>query len=178
MTAKSFFSIKRYFLVFETRYLTALPYFLLSNMAATSTKNNILTAQSPKDCLSSHLSDSNQEKQDQQPLILSKKAEKKLLKAERFAASKVERRARQKIIKKEKQKERRIRSEAEDGNNIQPPCKRQRLLQPFGARVVVDLGFDDKMSDKVCYIVMFMHFIDIKFYSGDRLVVFSTRLHI
>lgn len=93
---------------------------------------------------------------------LSKKAQKKLRKAERLAALKTERRAREKAAKKEKRKEKAAkRAAGEEDPASSPsawtrPSKRARLQAEdtsskltFGARVVVDLGFDHLMNDKV-----------------------------
>ncbi|TDL29643.1 hypothetical protein BD410DRAFT_780115 [Rickenella mellea] len=84
---------------------------------------------------------------------LSKNAQKRQLKAERIAAQKVERRAREKAAKKEKAKIRaEKRAAGEEVDELQAPKpKKPRISGPdakFGARIVVDLGFDDKMSDR------------------------------
>lgn len=98
-----------------------------------------------------------------EPQPLSKKAQKKLRKAEFLAERKLERRAREKEKKKEKKRERAERiaagedvdTAAEDDGRAK---KRAKLSHgaprnAFGARVVVDLGFDDKMSEKVrCFL--------------------------
>lgn len=93
-----------------------------------------------------------------QPQILSKNAQKKLRKAELFAERKLERRAREKEKKKEKKRERAERiaaGEEEEGPEDDVRAKKRAKLnhglprKAFGARVVVDLGFDDKMSEKV-----------------------------
>lgn len=94
-----------------------------------------------------------------EPQPLSKNAQKKLRKAEFIAERKLERRAREKEKKKEKKRERAERiaagedvdTAAEDDGRAK---KRAKLSHgaprnAFGARVVVDLGFDDKMSEKV-----------------------------
>lgn len=92
---------------------------------------------------------------------LSKKAQKKAAKQAYFAERKLERRAREKEAKKEKKRQRRERQERiaagevvsdddEDGGT-QPERKKARKegpIRPFNARVAVDLGFDDMMSDK------------------------------
>ncbi|KAF8514849.1 guanine-1-methyltransferase-domain-containing protein [Hysterangium stoloniferum] len=83
---------------------------------------------------------------------LSKKAQKRLLKAERFAATKAEWRAREKEKKREKKAKRK--AEAEAANDGESPAKKRRVvatLPPkilYRARVVIDLGFDDLMSEK------------------------------
>ncbi|KNZ76052.1 tRNA (guanine-N(1)-)-methyltransferase [Termitomyces sp. J132] len=81
------------------------------------------------------------------PQSLSKNALKKAARAERFAAYKVERRAREKEAKKEKKRMLRAKCAAgEIGEDEKRRKKKPRLH--FGGRVVVDLGFDDKMNEK------------------------------
>jgi tRNA (guanine9-N1)-methyltransferase len=92
-------------------------------------------------------------------LPLSKKAQKKAAKAARFASQKLERRAREKEAKKEKKRLKRAAQEQDqDGEGEGEDAitrKRAKVLKStgpttkFGARLVVDLGFDDKMTDKV-----------------------------
>jgi len=94
------------------------------------------------------------------PPQLSKKAQKKAAKAARYAAQKLERRAREKEGKKEKKRikaEKRAAGELEE-DEAHAEEERQRAMKraktgagqkPFGARVCVDLGFDDMMNDKV-----------------------------
>ena len=91
--------------------------------------------------------------QDGTSIPLSKNAIKKAAKAARFAALKLERRAREKEAKKEKK---RIRAEKraagelgddEEEEEMKRPMKRPKL--EFGGTVVVDLGFDSMMNDKV-----------------------------
>jgi tRNA (guanine9-N1)-methyltransferase len=85
---------------------------------------------------------------DRSPAPLSKSAQKKAIKAERYAALKLERRAREKEAKKQKK---RLLAEkralAPDDSDDRPVHKKQRV--EWGARIIVDLGFDDKMTDKV-----------------------------
>ncbi|PPQ66729.1 hypothetical protein CVT26_009530 [Gymnopilus dilepis] len=87
-------------------------------------------------------------KAEQQPM--SKNALKKAAKAERLAAVKQERRAREKQAKKEKKRQRaekRAAGELEDEEEE----RRKRAKRPrleFGGTVLVDLGFDDMMSEK------------------------------
>lgn len=90
---------------------------------------------------------------EQQPL--SKKAQKKLAKAAYIAEKKLERRAAEKERKKEKKRalaEKRAAGELE-GEEAGRDRKRQKIEQgprtPFGARIVIDLGFDDKMTENV-----------------------------
>lgn len=83
---------------------------------------------------------------------LSKNALKKARKAELIAERKLERRAREREKRKEKKRQRSERIAAgEDVSDDGRSKKRAKLSAPkapFGARVVVDLSFDDKMSDK------------------------------
>ena len=82
---------------------------------------------------------------------LSKKAQKKAAKVARYAEQKAERRAREKERKKLK------RAVAQPGPHDEdeavPQAKRVKLdpspQTKFGARLVIDLGFDDKMTEKV-----------------------------
>ncbi|TFK93636.1 hypothetical protein K466DRAFT_460837, partial [Polyporus arcularius HHB13444] len=88
---------------------------------------------------------------DGQPL--SKKAQKRLAKAAYIAERKKERRAAEKERKKEKKRalaEKRAAGEL-DEEEAARDRKRQKTEQgprtPFNARIVVDLGFDDKMTE-------------------------------
>ncbi|TFK43841.1 guanine-1-methyltransferase-domain-containing protein [Crucibulum laeve] len=81
---------------------------------------------------------------------LSKSALKKAAKAERFAALKIERRAREKEAKKEKKRvraEKRATGELDDDEEERNRQKKRPRLQ-FGGKVVVDLGFDEMMNEK------------------------------
>lgn len=89
-------------------------------------------------------------------LPLSKNARKRLLKAERYAASKAERRARDKEKKRERAAKRRAATPDALGDAERRAAKRRKMdavkLGPknvFQARVVIDLAFDDLMSEKV-----------------------------
>ncbi|KAG8904763.1 tRNA (guanine(9)-N(1))-methyltransferase [Tulasnella sp. 403] len=87
------------------------------------------------------------------PTTLSKNAQKRLAKEARLARMKLERRAREKLMKKEKKKlkaEKRAAGEILSGPSDEPPNKKARLekRQPFNARVVIDLGFDEMMHAK------------------------------
>jgi hypothetical protein len=91
---------------------------------------------------------------DTLPAPLSKSAQKKALKATRLAALKVERRAREKLAKKEKKRalaERRANGLVDDKDDGHRSSKRARANDrvEWGGRVVVDLGFDELMSEKV-----------------------------
>jgi len=80
----------------------------------------------------------------------SKSSLKKAARREKFAASKLERRAREKLAKKEKKRvkaEKRAAGEL-DSDDEPPKPKKRRVGPPFGGRVVVDLGFDEKMTEK------------------------------
>jgi hypothetical protein len=91
---------------------------------------------------------------------LSKNAQKKAAKAARFAAQKHERRAKEKESKKEKKRmkaQKRAAGEL-DEEEVQEEEEKKRMMKrartgagqnPFGARVCVDLGFDNMMTDKV-----------------------------
>jgi hypothetical protein len=91
---------------------------------------------------------------------LSKNAQKKAAKVARFAAQKLERRAKEKEAKKEKKRikaQKRAAGELEE-DEVQEEEEKKRMMKRaktgsgqklFGARVCVDLGFDDMMTDKV-----------------------------
>jgi tRNA (guanine9-N1)-methyltransferase len=88
----------------------------------------------------------------------SKSSLKKAAKAERLAAVKLERRAREKAARKLKKRttaEKRAAGELDSDEEKEAAAraaKRARLTgkkQPFGARVVIDVAFDDKMSERV-----------------------------
>lgn len=82
---------------------------------------------------------------------LSKKAQKRTAKAARYAELKAERRAREKERKKMKRAA--AQSDPHDEDTAVPQPKRVKLDPPsltkFKAKLVIDLGFDDKMSEKV-----------------------------
>ena len=83
---------------------------------------------------------------------LSKKAQKRALKVARLEERKVERRAKERAAKKEKKRKRAEKLAAGEQlseDERQKRAKLNRAKEPFTARVVLDLGFDDKMSDKV-----------------------------
>ncbi|KAF8076710.1 guanine-N(1)--methyltransferase [Lyophyllum atratum] len=83
------------------------------------------------------------------PQPLSKNAIKKAAKAERYAAYKLERRAKEKESKKEKKRAsaaKRAAGELDEDEEKKRQKKRPRIH--FGGKVVVDLGFDDMMNEK------------------------------
>jgi tRNA (guanine9-N1)-methyltransferase len=83
---------------------------------------------------------------------ISKNAMKKAAKAERFAALKLERRAREKESRKEKKRqkaEKRAAGELEEEEEAETNRRTKKPRLQFGGTVVVDLGFDDMMNDKV-----------------------------
>ncbi|KAI5893630.1 uncharacterized protein SCHCODRAFT_02622319 [Schizophyllum commune H4-8] len=83
---------------------------------------------------------------------MSKSAMKKLAKAERIAAQKLERRAREKEMRKEKKRalaQKRAAGELDENEEEKlraPKRPRMSREKPF-CQLVVDLGFDEKMSD-------------------------------
>ncbi|KAI0065954.1 hypothetical protein BV25DRAFT_1879991 [Artomyces pyxidatus] len=83
---------------------------------------------------------------------LSKNARKKARKAALFAERKLERRAREKEMKKEKKRQRAERiaagEQVEEDERARKRAKMGGPKTPFAARVVLDLGFDEKMSEK------------------------------
>ncbi len=86
------------------------------------------------------------------PKPMSKKAMKRAAKAERIAAMKLERRAREKEAKKEKKRilaEKRAAGELNDDDEEETRRRAKRAKIDFAGKVVVDLGFDEMMSDKV-----------------------------
>lgn len=96
---------------------------------------------------------------------LSKKARKKLAKTAYFESIKMERRAREKEVKKEKKRvlaQKRAAGEldSEEEEQLRAKKKPKASKPDFYGKVVVDLGFDDKMNDKVrsaeCVHVYFM----------------------
>jgi tRNA (guanine9-N1)-methyltransferase len=92
-------------------------------------------------------------KNTSEPNVLSKKAQKRALKMGRLEERKIERRVREKAAKKEKKRQRAERiaagEQVSEDERSQKRAKTNCIRRPFAARVVLDLGFDDKMSDKV-----------------------------
>lgn len=116
-------------------------------------------------------------------VALSKKAQKRALKMARMEERKLERRAKEKAAKKEKKRKRaeRIASgeQLSEDEMTQKRAKMNQTKEPFAARVVFDLGFDDKMSDKVRGLYVFHSVLTIVLVtSGNNIVMFSTRLRL
>ena len=111
----------------------------------------------------------------------SKKSQKKAAKAARYAEQKVERRAREKERKKLKRAA--AQSQPHDEDEEVPKSKRVKLGRgsqiKFGARLVVDLGFDDKMTEKVCVQpeVPLAH-NHLYSHKGSGILILTTRVHI
>ncbi|PPR02646.1 hypothetical protein CVT24_002129 [Panaeolus cyanescens] len=83
--------------------------------------------------------------------VLSKNALKKAAKAERMAAVKIQRRAREREAKKEKKRQRaekRAAGELDEDDDEEAKRKAKKQKLQFGGTVVVDLGFDDMMNEK------------------------------
>lgn len=80
---------------------------------------------------------------------MSKNAIKKAAKAARLAELKLERRAREKEAKKEKKRVRAEKRAAGDDDEEEIKRRMKRAKLQFGGTVVVDLGFDSMMNDKV-----------------------------
>ncbi|KAJ7693822.1 guanine-1-methyltransferase-domain-containing protein [Mycena rosella] len=79
----------------------------------------------------------------------SKSSLKKAAKREKIAVLKLERRAKEKLAKKEKKRvkaEKRAAGELDEDD--EPQHKKRKVGPPFGGRVIIDLGFDEKMTEK------------------------------
>lgn len=87
---------------------------------------------------------------------LSKKAQKRLAKQEKYAEFKVERRERERAAKKRKKAERR--EAIEIGEDVQPLQKKRRpahdAIKAWDGTCILELAFDDKMTDKVTTFLM------------------------
>lgn len=111
--------------------------------------------------------------------VLSKNAQKKIIKAQKREAQKLERRAREKAVKaakKEAKRKREAEADGGDDNDEESRSNKRRKIEdgsagideeneagdlkeqrqppkprtPFGSKIVIDLGFDDKMTERVC----------------------------
>ncbi|KAJ3972134.1 guanine-1-methyltransferase-domain-containing protein [Lentinula raphanica] len=83
---------------------------------------------------------------------MSKNAMKKAAKAERYQAFKLERRAREKQMQKEKKKikaQKRAAGELDDSVEVEEKARKRQKTSGFGGKVVLDLAFDELMSEKV-----------------------------
>lgn len=91
----------------------------------------------------------------EEPKPLSKNAQKKLAKAARIAEQKKERRAYEKERKKEKKRELAAKRAAGEIDDAEEAERRKRARtdsgpkKPFNARIIVDLEFDDMMTENV-----------------------------
>jgi len=88
-----------------------------------------------------------------EPLPLSKSAQKKAARVARLIELKRLRRSREKEMKKEKkrvQAEKRAAGELDDNDEAETARRKKKARVEFGGRVIVDLGFDHLMSEKVC----------------------------
>lgn len=116
------------------------------------------------------------------PPKLSKSALKKVAKAERFAAVKLERRAKEKEAKKRKKRliaEKRAAGELdEDEEEKNRRTKRPRIQ--FGGTVVIDLGFDDKMNEKVGCLRFSFDYLETTHIMGlgNQLSVLPAGIHV
>jgi len=117
-------------------------------------------------------------------VMLSKNAQKRALKMARQQERKMEHRAKEKAAKKEKKRKRAERLAAGEQlseDERQKRAKANRAKEPFAARVVLDLGFDDKMSDKVrgflscCFAACRNGTVSL-LHPGSNFVVFATSL--
>lgn len=108
---------------------------------------------------------------------ISKKAQKKAAKAARYAELKVERRAREKERKKLKRAAAQPSPHDEDGavprpKRVKPDPSSQAK---FGARLVIDLGFDSKMTEKVCAQLRLPH-VAVLYLHKKEVVSLSSQL--
>ncbi|GAA5981136.1 hypothetical protein JCM11641_003124 [Rhodosporidiobolus odoratus] len=86
---------------------------------------------------------------DQPAPVMSKSALKRQRKEEAFQAMKLQRRAHEKEKRKAKSSE--VRRMVAEGLMEKPPSKKKKGVgkqTPHGARIVIDMGFDDLMTDK------------------------------
>lgn len=116
------------------------------------------------------------------PPKLSKSALKKAAKAERFAAVKLERRAKEKEAKKRKKRliaEKRAAGELDEDEEEKNRCKKRPRIQ-FGGTVVIDLGFDDKMNEKVGCLRFSFDYLETTHVMGlgNQLSVLPAGIHV
>ena len=117
--------------------------------------------------------------------LMSKNAIKKAAKAARLAALKLERKAREKETKKEKKRirvEKRAAGELDDDEEEEIKRRMKRPKLQYGGTVVVDLGFDSMMNDKVGSIITSSNLpkIDLFFLKkkGNCVLVLPVSVHI
>ena len=116
-------------------------------------------------------------------VVLSKNAQKRALKIARREERKMEHRAKEKAAKKEKKRKRaeKVAAGEQLSEDERPKrAKANRAKEPFAARVVLDLGFDDKMSDKVrgIFCVVSRHVTTVLYLAppGNNFIMFATSL--
>ena len=98
---------------------------------------------------------------------LSKKAIKKAARTERLAAAKIERRAREKEAKKEKKRvivAKRAAGEL-DEEDSEKDKRRKKPRLDWSGKVMIDLGFDERMSEKVSILIARLFPLAIRFES-------------
>jgi tRNA (guanine9-N1)-methyltransferase len=93
-----------------------------------------------------------------EPAKMSKKAMKKAAKAEHYQVIKLERRAREKQMRKEKKKikaQKRAAGELEedDAAEQEERERKRQKMSGFGGKVVLDLAFDEMMSGKASFLL-------------------------
>ena len=85
---------------------------------------------------------------------LSKNQQRRQRREAQRLANKPDRRAKERAMRKEKKAEKRRLVEEEGADPVEIGLQKKRArtesIVPFDATVVIDLSFDDKMSDKVC----------------------------
>jgi tRNA (guanine9-N1)-methyltransferase len=113
-------------------------------------------------------------------VVLSKKAQKRALKMAKLEGRKIERRAKEKAAKKEKKRKRAERigvgEQLSEDEETQKRAKMNQPKKPFSARVVLDLGFDDKMSDKVRNVFYIMHHVSTTSWPSQEITSLCSQL--
>jgi tRNA (guanine9-N1)-methyltransferase len=113
-------------------------------------------------------------------VVLSKKAQKRALKMARLEERKIERRAKEKAAKKEKKRKRVERVAAgeqlSEDEVTEKRAKMNQAKKPFSARVVLDLGFDDKMNDKVRHVFYIMHHVSTTSWPSQEITSLCSQL--